>query len=358
MTSGVLPSHVEKVAIMISAFARPGLRCLRLAATALVVALAQSAWAQVAWDLASGYPASTFHTQNLEQFSKDIAAATNGQLKISVHANSSLFKTNEIKRAVQGGQAQAGEIYFPQFENETPLFSLDGIPFLATNYDEARRLYQAQRPALDAYLGKQGLILLYSVPWQPQGLQSRKEVDALADLRGTKWRANSATTARIGELVGANVVTVLASELSQALATGQIDEMLSSSQTSVDSRVYESLKHFYVIQAWLPKNAVIVNAKAFNALDKAQQLNVRDAAAAAEQRGWRMSADRDEVSKKTIAERGMAVHTPSAKLTADFRQLGTTMLKDWQQKAGAEGDAILKAYQSSAASSIAAREKQ
>jgi TRAP-type C4-dicarboxylate transport system substrate-binding protein len=325
----------------------------------MLICATSQAWSQTRWDLASGYPATTFHTENLVQFTKDVDAATQGQLKISVHANSSLFKTNEIKRAVQSGQTQAGEIFLAQYENETPLFALDGVPFLASTYEEARKLYDAQHGALLSYFEKQGMVMLYSVPWQPQGLQSKKTVASMADLRGAKWRANSATTARMGSLAGANPVTILASELSQALATGQIDAMISSSQTAVDSRVYESFGHFYDIQAWLPKNAVLVNAKAFEALPAAQQAAVRQAAAAAEIRGWKVSAERDLESKKTIATKGMTVHTPSPKLAADLKQLGASMLQDWQKKAGADGDAILKSYRASlsAKASLAAKGK-
>jgi TRAP-type C4-dicarboxylate transport system substrate-binding protein len=60
-----------------------------------------------------------------------------------VHANASLFKAPEIKRAVQGGQAQAGEILLANFQNEWPL-GADGLPFLATSYAESKKLYQAR----------------------------------------------------------------------------------------------------------------------------------------------------------------------------------------------------------------------
>lgn len=303
--------------------------------------------AQTAWDLASGYPATTFHTENLVAFAKDVDARTQGQLKIAVHPNSSLFKTNEIKRAVQSGQTQAGEIFLLQYENESPLFALDGVPFLASNYDDAWKLYEAQRPALNSYFEKQGLALLYAVPWQPQGLQSKRAVQSLADLRGVKWRAYSAATARMGELMGAYPVTVLSSELTQALATGQVEAMISSSQTAVDIRVHESFGFFYDIKAWVPKNAVLVNAKAFSALTPQQQDAVKRAAAAAEQRGWKLSAERDEESKKTIAARGMNVSAPSPKLATEFRQMGATMMTQWQQRAGATGDSILQAYKNS-----------
>ena len=186
-----------------------------------------------------------------------------------MHANASLFKAPEIKRAVQGGQAQLGEILLVNYENEDPLYGLDGIPFLATSYGESLKLYKASRKALDDKLAKQGMKLLFAVPWPPQGIYSKKTLASAADMKGLKWRAYSPATSKIAELVGAQPVTVQAAEVSQALATGVIDSYMSSGATGYDSKTYEHIKNFYDTQAWLPKNAIIVNQKAFDALDKA-----------------------------------------------------------------------------------------
>jgi TRAP-type transport system periplasmic protein len=327
------------------AFVRPLLT--RRAALGAVLAfgtLAPAAFAETKWDLATAYPPTNFHTENITQFAADVDKATGGALKITVHSNAALFKAPEIKRAVQGGQAQAGEILLANYENESPLFGADGVPFLATSYKNAKSLYDAQKPVLQRYLDKQGLMLLYAVPWPAQGLFSKKEVDSIADMRKIKWRAYSPATARMGELMGATAVTVQAAELSQAMATGVVEAFMTSSTTGVDSRIYESLKYFYDVQAWLPKNAILVNAGAFKALDKAQQEAVLKAAAAAEDRGWRLSQEKNDAAKKALADKGMKVAAPSGKLVSDLKQLGWTMLQDWQKKAGPEGESIVQAY--------------
>ena len=193
-------------------------RTLAVLTGALLGGLAASASAQTKWDLPSAYPASNMHTQNLTQFVKDVDAATGGKLKIQIHDNASLFKAPEIKRAVQGGQAQAGEILLVNFQNEWPLWGLDGIPFLATSYAESFKLYQASKATLQKKLAEQGMVLLYSVAWPPQGIFTKMQVNSAADLKGIKWRAYSPATARIAELVGAQPVTVQQAELSQAMA--------------------------------------------------------------------------------------------------------------------------------------------
>ncbi len=322
-----------------------------LIATALCLG-APIASAQTKWDLPAAYAAGNFHSENLSQFANDVDKATGGKLKITVHSNASLFKANEIKRAVQGGQAPLGEILLANFENENPIFGADGLPFLATSYADSRRLYEAQKPALDKLLGNQGMKLLYAVAWPPQGIYAKKEISSVADLRGIKWRAYSPATAKIAELIGAQPVTIQAAELSQALATGVVESYMSSGSTGYDSKTYESLKYFYDTQAWLPKNAVIVNKKSFDGLDPATQASLLKAAGEAETRGWKVSEEKNEWYKKALTDKGMKIVQPSAKLVADMKQVGAIMLADWQKKAGPDGEAIVSAYAKSAKPSL------
>lgn len=313
-------------------------------ATLAAAVVPAAAWAQAKWDLPAAYPAGNFHTENLVQFAADVDKATGGKLKIQVHPNASLFKAPEIKRAVQSGQAPIGEILLVNFENENPLYGLDGIPFLATGYKDSFKLYQASRPSLEKLFANQGMMLLYTVAWPPQGIYVKKPINSVADMRGIKWRAYSPSTARIAELIGAQPVTVQAAELSQALATGVVESYMSSGSTGFDSKTYEHIKYWYDTQAWLPKNAIIVNKRSFDALDKATQDAVLRAAKEAETRGWKISEEKNDWYKKALAEKGMNIVAPSSKLTADMRQVGDVMLVDWLKKAGADGQAIVEAF--------------
>ena len=315
-----------------------------LTTLALSFALATPALAQTKWDVPTAYPANNFHTENLQQFANDVDKATNGKLKLQLHPNASLFKAPEIKRAVQGGQAQAGEILLVNYENEDPLYGLDGVPFLATSYKDAYKLYKAERKALEDKLAKQGMLLLYTVPWPPQGIYTNRTLNSAADMKGLKWRAYSPATSKIAELVGAQPVTVQAAEVSQALATGVIDSYMSSGATGYDSKTYEQLKKFYDTQAWLPKNAVIVNKRAFDALDKPTQQAVLKAAADAETRGWKISEEKTAWYLDQLKQKGMTIEKPSEQLTADLKKVGNFMLADWLRKAGPDGKKIIDTY--------------
>jgi len=317
-------------------------RSITTFALAASLVLATSATlAQTKWDLPAAYPATNFHTENLSQFAKEIDTATGGKLKITVHANASLFKAPEIKRAVQSGQAQIGEILLANFQNEWQLFGADGLPFLADSYDESMKLYKVQKPFLEKKLAEQGMALLYAVPWPPQGIYVKKPITSGADLKGVKWRAYSPSTARIAELVGAQPVTVQAAELSQAMATGVIESYMSSGSTGFDTKTYEHIKYWYDTQAWLPKNAVIVNKAAFDALDAGSKQAVLKAAADAEVRGLAASKKANTDSLDKLKANGMSIVTPSAQLKADMKKVGEVMLKEWLDKAGPEGKALI-----------------
>jgi TRAP-type transport system periplasmic protein len=320
--------------------------CSRLAASALTaLAIAStSAFAQTKWDLPAAYAASNFHTENLVTFANDVEKATGGKLKVVVHANASLFKAPEIKRAVQGGQAQMGEILMTNFENEDAIFGVSGVPFIATSYDLSNKLYKASRKYIDDRLNKQGMMLLYSVPWPPQGIYSKKPLNSVADMKGLKWRSYSPVTAKLAEIAGAQPVTIQASELSQALATGVVDSYISSGATGYDTKTFEHVKNWYDTQAWLPMNSVIVNKAAFAALDKASQDGLLKAGADAETRGWKISEEKNGWYIDQLKKNGMNIAPPSAQFSSELRKIGEGMAADWAKKGGADAQAILEAY--------------
>ena len=320
------------------------LKTLVAVSAATTVLLCGSANAQQKWDMPTGYPGNNFHTENIVQFAADVEKATAGKLKITVHDNGSLFKANEIKRAVQGGQADIGEIIISGYSNEDPMFGIDSIPFLATGYPEAKKLWDVSKAATEARLAKQGLKVLYVVPWPPQGIYSAKPLNSAADLKGVKWRAYNPNTSRIAQLVGAQPVTIQAAELTQALATGAVSAFMTSGATGYDSKVWEQVKYYYDVSAWLPKNLVIVSKKAFDALDKPTQDAVLKSAAAAEARGWKTSVEKNDWYKEQLVKNGMKVESGSEQLRSDFKKVGLTIIADWTTQTGAEGQAIIDAF--------------
>ena len=303
-----------------------------------------AASAQTKWDLPTGYAVGSFQTENVQLFANEVDKATAGKLKITLHANGSLYKANEIKRAVQTGQTPAGEFLLSGSANENPLYGVDSIPFLATNYGDARKLYDASKPALEKLLASQGIKLMFSVPWPGQSLYSVKEIKGPEDLKGTKMRAYNPATTRIAQMLKAQPTTIQLAELGQALATGTVENFLTSSASGVENKLFEQTKFFYPVNAWLPRNATVVSQKAFDALDKPTQEAVLKAAAAAEARGWAISQQKDSDFVKELGAKGMKIAAPSEALKKELLTIGDTMTGDWLKTAGADGQAIVTAF--------------
>jgi TRAP-type C4-dicarboxylate transport system substrate-binding protein len=306
--------------------------------------LATAASAQTKWDMPTPYPDGNFHTKNVATFAADVAKATNGSLTIQVHSAGSLFKHPEIKRAVRQGSAPIGEILESLASNEAPVYGLDSVPFLATGYDASRKLYAAQKPYLEKQLATEGLVLLYSVPWPPQGLYAKREITKVEDLKGLKFRTYNAMIGRIAALAGAIPTQIEVPDLPTAFATGRVDVMITSASTGVDTKSQDYLSHYIDTQAWLPRNIVFVNKAAFDKLSPAEQKAVKDAAAAAEERGWKLSLEEMTIKTQALKDAGIKVLPPSPELKAGLAKIGDTIAAEWEKSAGADGAAMLAAF--------------
>jgi TRAP-type C4-dicarboxylate transport system substrate-binding protein len=317
-----------------------------LGGAAAVALAAGSAMAAERWDMPMAYPDSNFHTENAKEFAACVADRSGGELEIVIHGGGSLFGGADIKRAVQTGQALIGERLLSAHANEHPLFGIDSIPFLASSYAESEKLWQATRPALEELLHSQNMVLLYTVPWPPQGLYTKKDVDAASDLQGVKFRAYNAATARMAELTGAVPVQIEAAELSQALATGVAESFISSGSTGYDSKVWEQLTHWYEVNAWLPRNHILVNKQAWEGLDDDARQALLDCGGEAEARGTAKSEELNDWYKAQMVENGMTVEPAGEQLRADLEEIGAIMTDEWLATAGDGGKAVIDDYRS------------
>ena len=310
----------------------------------LLVALAPGVALAEKWDMPMAYADSNFHTQNGKAFAEAVRVATGGELEIVVHSSGSLFKGSEIKRAVQTNQVPIGERLLSGHQNENVLFGFDSVPFLATSYADSQKLWEAARPKLEEILAKQGLVLLYSVPWPPQGLYFNKEVNSVADTGGLKFRSYNNSTARVAELMGMQPVTIEAAELSQALATGVVEAFVSSGSTGYDRKVWEHLSHFYSVNAWLPRNTVFASKEAWDALDAQTRNIVKGVALMAEAAGTARSEQLADWYVAQLAANGMTVGPASGQLLGDFQSIGERMTDEWLEAAGDDGRGIVDAF--------------
>jgi TRAP-type C4-dicarboxylate transport system substrate-binding protein len=315
-----------------------------LIAGAMVTGLSFSAAAETKWDMPTPYGDRNFHTINIRAFSDDVKAATNGELVITVHSAGSLIKHPEIASNVRRGLVQIGETLMSRLGNEDAVYEVDSVPFLATNYEEAWKLWQASKPLIEEKLAKKRLKLLFAVPWPPQGIYAKKELTAVDDLKGAKFRAYNTSTERLAQLAGAVPTQVEVPDIPTAFTTGRVDAMITSPSTGANTKAWDYVSHFHHTQAWLPKNMVVVNQKAFTRLDPEIQKAILAAAEKAETRGWEASEAETEAKIGVMKENGMVIVSPGAALKEGLLSIGETMTGEWTKKAGADGAVILKAY--------------
>ena len=319
------------------------MQTLFVIAAALFLGITSSSAAEK-WDMASGYPDSNFHTQNLNQFAQDVKQATRGELDVVLHSNQALFKLADIKRAVQSRQVPIGEILLVQFGNEDPFYEVSSIPFLADDYRKAQKLWDVTRPIIAERLGKQGIRLLYGVPWPPQAFYTKTPVNSVADVKGVKARAYNAVTARMAELMGAIPATVPAPEVPQAFSTGLVGMMYTSAQTGIDSQAWDFTRYVTMVGGNHSMNVVIVNDAAFKRLSPEAQKAVLEAAAKAEARGWKLSEEVTTKHVQILKDKGMTLTEPSPQFRGELQKVGATLTEEWLKKAGETGQAAIRKF--------------
>ena len=320
---------------------------LLLATTALAFATPALSTAALAekWDMPLAYAASNFHSENAAEFASCVTDKTGGALEITTHPSGSLFKGGEIKAAVEQGQVNIGERLLSAHANENPLYGIDSVPFLATSFDDSVKLYETAKPELEKALQEDGLKLLYSVPWPPQGLYFKKEVGSLADMQGLKFRAYNAATSRLAELAGMQPTQIEAAEVQQAFSTNAVESMISSGATGYDRKVFDAgVTNYYEVDAWLPRNTVFVNQSSYEALPEEQKTALTECANEAETRGLQKSKDYTQFTYDGLREGGMAVTKASDQLVGELQEIGQTMTGEFLEAAGDTGKAIVDGF--------------
>ena len=296
------------------------------------------------WDMPMAYAATNFHSEHGAIFAEKVKDYTGGKLEITTHPGGSLFKGGEIKRAVQTGQAPIGERFMSAHANEAPLLGWDNLPFLATSYEDNDKLWAAAKDKVNAQLADLNLVALYTCPWPGQGFYFKKAVTSSADTQGIKFRSYNSATATFAKELGMLPVQVEAAELSQALATGVAEAFISSGSTGYDRKVWEHLSHYYKVNAWLPRNYVIINKGIYEGLSD----DIRSALhKAADETGAACAAKSAELANwyfEQLEANGMKVEDAGPAFLKELKSIGAKMQADWLASVGADGQAIVDAY--------------
>lgn len=294
--------------------------------------------------VATAYSADNFQTQNLQQFADDVKRATGARITFKIYPAGTLLKPVDIFSGVRAGRAGAGEVMMSSLAREHVIFGLDSLPFIVSDYEDARRMWDASRPAVENALAEKDLQLLYAVPWPAQNLYASREIKTIRDFKGLSMRSYNQATERIAELIGANPVTIQVMDLRKAIEAGKLDLMLTSSWTGVDTKAWSRLKYYYKVNAWIPKNVVFIHKKLFASFDPDTRAKLMEAARSAEKRGWKLSQESDRRYENELVENNINVSTMDFFLRSYLDRMGENLAREWLHKAGAEELKILLKY--------------
>ena len=315
-----------------------------LAVCLALLAQAAGASASVNVRVATAYAADNFQTLNLQRYADDVAEATGGHVRMTIHPAGSLIRPPEIFEGVRNGRAEAGEVILSSMAKEDLLFGLDALPFIVSDYQDALSMWKVSRPAIEQAFSARGLQLLYAVPWPPQNLYSRQPINTVRDFKGLRMRTYSPATERVAELIGAKPMAIDAVGLANAIAEDRLDLMLTSSWTGVETRAWSKLQYYYRVSAWIPKNIVFINKKFFDNLDGETQRKLSEAAHSAEQRGWKLSRESDQQFESQLQANKIQVSTIDPFLRRYLDRIGEKLAREWLKQAQGEELQILLRY--------------
>lgn len=312
---------------------------------ALALALSgTAAHAETTWIMASGYTDSSFLTKNIRAFIDEVETKSNGELKIDLRPADSLVKLDAIKRAVQSGQVQLGEIRLSVYGNEGAMYNLDNTPGVASDFDAAWRLMEAQKPFFEKLFAKNRMAIISYTAWPGQGFYTKNPINSASDLEGLKLRIYSKQTQVLGEKLGTEAVILPFAEVPQAFATGMINALWTSAQSGTEVQAWDYAKYFTYTGTLHQKNAIIVNSAALNALDENLQKIVIEAGEAATIRGWEMAKAAAQEKEALLAQNGMIINQAPQDVMDKLEVIGAEMTAEWLTTANDQEKEIYDNY--------------
>ncbi|HSF63636.1 MAG TPA: TRAP transporter substrate-binding protein [Paracoccaceae bacterium] len=320
---------------------------LGAASAALLSCLALTAQAETRLNLADVLPEGNFMVQNALKFAEEVAAATDGEVIISVKAGGALgFKGPDQLSAVRDGLVEMADINISQQVGIDPLFGAEGVPFLIRSMDELKAYHAFLRPVFEGLAEKHNQKILYMVPSPAQYVYLNKDVAVIDDFRGIPVRGADKNTVDIISAIGMNGVVMPWGELIPALASKRVEGVATSATSGVDGKFWEFLKYIYPTNHTWGSNAVTINLDVWNKLDPEDQAAITEVAQRLEPAFWDVSRQGDVNSIEVMKSNGMELKDISPDLAAALAEKAVPVQEAFFERVPAALE-IVTAYRAS-----------
>lgn len=310
----------------------------------LIAGLAASLLAgNIKMDLNAKYGATNFHTKGAEKFASLVKDYTKGSVDITVHPGSALIKGNPLK-AVKDGTVAMTDMFIPFTSGGGKVFGVSALPFIASSYDDAFKLYQLAKPAYEKTAKKWNQKLLYSVTWPASGFYSKKELTSIKDFKGVKTRTYDKNSAAFVNKAGGSAVALPWGEVYSSLRTGMVDSVVTSSSSGKDGKFWEVLSNYTKINYAYPLQAVTINLDYWNSLDKNQKEAITKAASEIEKSQWEAVRVEEKTALEVLAKNGIKITEASPSLKKELDVIADELLTKYLDGANSDIKAIFKEY--------------
>ena len=315
-----------------------GMRRAKRAGSAALLSLlliAPAAAQSVTWRAATEYPATAMPGEGLATFAREVDEKTGHAVQVIPEFDAPDGLTSAaIPAAVQAGRIAVGDAFSGALAGIDPVFALSSLPFVATSAEQARALYDAARPFYAAAFARLGQVLLYSTPWPPSGIWSRRPVTAPEDLAHLKIRTYDATSSAVFRRAGANAVNISFADTMAQLRDGRIDAVLSSGDGGAGRKLWEFTPSFTAIGYAMPLSFATVSDTALGALDPEVRREVLAAAAETEALQWHALIGRQENNADVMRLNRVTILAPSPALSALLKTAAQAPVAEWVARAG------------------------
>jgi TRAP-type transport system periplasmic protein len=312
----------------------------------LIVVLTSNVIADPRWTMATEYPATSMAGEGVSRFIAAVKARSTNTIELAASYDAALgIKSAEMLAAVNTGKVAFADTFLPAVAAADPVFGLSALPCIASSYGDARRLADLARPAYAAALERQGVRLLYLVPWPASGIWSKTPPRSAADLTALRLRTYDPTSTRVMLDAGTKAELLSFADTMPRLNDGTLTGVLSSGDGGAGRKLWEFLPHFLELNYAFPLSVGVVSNQLFNGLSDTEKSHINTAATDTENALWDLVQTRVAENYARMRSNGVAIETSIPRELRDTLQTACApATRAWTTATGDEGRKLLDAY--------------
>ena len=323
-------------------------------AAGLAVVLSGSAWAQEKFRIAGNFTDKHSSSVAIEQFKKDVEAATGGKLVIETFPNMQLGGAQENVSQTRAGTINATWVGMAFLSRTVPELEAVSLPFLFPTREVAYKVMDGPiGDLIDKKLEDKGFIALgFMELGSRQVTNSVRPIKTMADMKGLKIRLQpNETHLATFRALGANPQAMDIREVYSALEQKVLDGEENPYNLIYDSRFFEVQKYLSNTGHFFDFIAVVANRKKFQALSPEFQKAIRTAMdkAVATQRVAAAKADSEALAE--LQKKGMQFDAMPPSEREAMKKATAGVVEDIKKRVGAElVDSVLAAVKKASGS--------